>query len=205
MRDSCFDLFIAEFGEATISRYVFPEDILKWKYILPEKLIDYWVDEGWSSYCNGLFSFVNPSDYHDVVLEWLDDSSLITIDNFHVIAVTGLGDFYLFGEKFGCVCKILSRYGVIEILSKPKKLTPKLLNANIESIVQLIKISDLDKDNVFEKLVMKFGSLNDNEVFCFEPMIQKLHTSDFISAKKINAINYLAELRHVVKPLIMYV
>ncbi|MCU6223660.1 GAD-like domain-containing protein [Morganella morganii] len=205
MRDHYFDSLIKEFGEATTSRYVSQDAIQKWGRTLPEKLLSYWNDEGWSSYNNGLFSLVDPSLYHDAVLEWLDETYLISMDNFHVIASTGFGDFYLFGERYGLICKILSRSGVIEVFSNSIKLTEKLLNSHVESLIQSITKENIDKSSVFDKLINRFGTLGENEIFCFEPMVNKINNSKFLSARKINAVDYLIELRRVVKPVILHV
>ncbi|MEX5986273.1 GAD-like domain-containing protein [Providencia hangzhouensis] len=48
---------IDSLGEATTSRYVSLEYIAKWKTILPDNLLNCWVNEGWSRYQYGLFSF----------------------------------------------------------------------------------------------------------------------------------------------------
>ncbi|MEX6038422.1 GAD-like domain-containing protein [Providencia hangzhouensis] len=40
---------------------------------LPELLLTYWHNEGWSSYYNGLFTIVDPDDYEDIVDEWLEN------------------------------------------------------------------------------------------------------------------------------------
>nr|WP_282553510.1 GAD-like domain-containing protein [Providencia sneebia] len=85
MRDLYFSSIIDSLGEATASCYVPPEHIAKWKTILPDNLLNCWINEGWSSYQYGLFSFVNPSLYKDVVLEWLDGTHLIEMDNFRVL------------------------------------------------------------------------------------------------------------------------
>lgn len=66
---------------------------------------------------------MNPSLYKDVVLEWLDGTHLIEIDNFHVIAISGFGELYLLGERYGFVCRILARYGIIETLSQIKSIS----------------------------------------------------------------------------------
>ncbi|MEY0067573.1 GAD-like domain-containing protein [Providencia rettgeri] len=53
MRNEFFEAFIDEFGDATTSRYASVEEIEKWKGKLPELLLNYWRNEGWSSYYNG--------------------------------------------------------------------------------------------------------------------------------------------------------
>ncbi|MEX6324920.1 GAD-like domain-containing protein [Providencia hangzhouensis] len=205
MRDLYFSSIIDSFGEATTSRYVSPEHITKWKTILPDNLLDCWVNEGWSSYQYGLFSFVNPSLYKDVVLEWLDGTHLIEIDNFYVIAISGFGDLYLFGERYGFICRILARYGIIETLSQINKVSQEERNRHIYQIFQTINKKNLDPADIFLSLVKKHGELNDNEIYCFEPSIQKLEKPNFIASKRVNTIDYLLALRKLITPVINFI
>ncbi|EPG7576103.1 GAD-like domain-containing protein [Providencia rettgeri] len=205
MRDSYFSSIIESLGEATASRYVSPEYIAKWKTILPDNLLNCWVNEGWSSYQYGLFSFVNPSLYKDVVLEWLDGTHLIEIDNFHVIAISGFGELYLLGERYGFVCRILARYGIIETLSQIKKVSQEERERHVCQIFQTRNKGNFDPANIFLSLVKKHGALNENEIYCFEPIIQKLEMLNFNVSNKVNAIDYLLKLRNEITPVIKFI
>ncbi len=205
MRDTYFDIFIKEFGEATTSRYVPPEEIDKWRGILPDKLLKHWENEGWSSYQDGLFSMINPALYKEVVLNWLEDTPLAQIDNFHVIAISGLGVLYLWGERYGFICRILTRQAIIEILAEIEKASELERNLQVNRIFQTLKIRNLDNNNLFSELIIKQHKLNDDEIFCFEPMIIKEGSQLVQSGKKTNAINYLLKLRQLVRPHIKYV
>ncbi|MGG4610637.1 GAD-like domain-containing protein [Providencia sp. Me31A] len=205
MRDLYFSSIIDSLGEATTSRYVSTEYITKWKSTLPDNLLACWVNEGWSSYQYGLFSLVNPSLYKDVVLEWLDGTHLIEIDNFQVIAISGFGDLYLLGERYGFICRVLVRYGVIETLSEINKIAQNELNRHIHQIYQTINKKNLDPADMFFSLIERHGVLNENEIFCFEPMIQKLEVPNFIASKRGNAIDYLLELRKIITPTIRFI
>nr|BFE94926.1 hypothetical protein GCM10020185_54620 [Pseudomonas brassicacearum subsp. brassicacearum] len=55
MRDEDFQYFISVMGEATSHRHVPDSQIAKYRGVLPEALLDYWQDEGWCGYANGLF------------------------------------------------------------------------------------------------------------------------------------------------------
>lgn len=46
MRDLYFSSIIDSLGEATASCYVPPEHIAKWKTILPDNLLNCWINEG---------------------------------------------------------------------------------------------------------------------------------------------------------------
>ncbi|MEY0436735.1 GAD-like domain-containing protein [Providencia huaxiensis] len=118
MRDEFFDAFIDEFGEASTLRYVSEEKIEKWRGKLPELLLTYWHNEGWSSYYNGLFTIVDPDDYEDIVDEWLENTYLEEIDSFHAIAINGFGNIYLCGEKTGQCVVINSVFNTIFVQKK---------------------------------------------------------------------------------------
>lgn len=102
MRDEYFNCLIDDFGEASSSIQVPMEIINKWTGILPDILLDYWRSEGGSSYKNGLFSLVNPDDYEDLLDLWLEGTPFEELDSYHVIAKTGFGKLFIFGENTGC-------------------------------------------------------------------------------------------------------
>lgn len=54
---------------------------------------------GWSGYADGLFWIVNPHDYSLIVSEWLKGTPFSEKDNYHLIALSGFGDMYLWGEE----------------------------------------------------------------------------------------------------------
>lgn len=60
MRDLDLAEFIECFGEATQQIRAPESSLAKWKSVLPPILIQYWKDEGWAGYANGLFWTVNP-------------------------------------------------------------------------------------------------------------------------------------------------
>lgn len=101
MRDEDFELFIENFGEAT-SRVKVPQaGFEKFEKTLPAQFLKYWSEEGWASYLDGLFSIVNPDEYQDVLDMWLEDTIFKELDRYHVIARTGFGKLYVWGEKTG--------------------------------------------------------------------------------------------------------
>ncbi|EFE55069.1 MULTISPECIES: hypothetical protein [Providencia] len=57
----------------------------------------------------------------------------------------------------------------------------------------------------FLSLVEKYGGLNENEIYCFDPIIQKLETLNFNASNKVNAIDYLLELRKIITPVIKFI
>jgi hypothetical protein len=174
MRDADFTIFIDEFGEATHRIEVPTSAIEKWRGKLPDQLLEYWKEEGWCGYANGLFWIVNPDEYEDIVDEWLDGTSLEQIDAFHIIGRTAFGDLYACGERSGVNMTI--SYPINAIFALPKDLKPKNKEDQDWSVRSFIGISanecDLKDESgipLFERALEKLGPLKPDEVYGFEP------------------------------------
>ncbi|UNH44163.1 DUF1851 domain-containing protein (plasmid) [Moellerella wisconsensis] len=202
MRDEAFSLFIDEVGEATTSRYVPETEIEKWKAKLPPLLLNYWRDEGWSSYHNGLLTIVNPEEYEDVVDEWLEDTYLEEVDIFHAIAINGFGNLYLCGEKTGRCVTISSSYNTLIVNKKSlrNKQNDVNLDFGIESFFISFDIGYQNKKGLFEKAVKKFGPLGDNEIFGFEPALTLGGELDIKYIQKVDARIHLSILSQLADP-----
>ncbi|EPG7576102.1 GAD-like domain-containing protein [Providencia rettgeri] len=202
MRDEFFDAFIDEFGEASTLRYVSEEKIEKWRGKLPELLLTYWHNEGWSSYYNGLFTIVDPDDYEDIVDEWLENTYLEEIDSFHAIAINGFGNIYLCGEKTGQCVVISSMYNTIFVQKKELKgkHSEKSISISIRTLFGFTDIDSHNKSGLFEKAVKKFGPLGDNEIFGFEPAIILGGELDIKHIQKVDARIHLSILAQLAEP-----
>ncbi|MET4862731.1 GAD-like domain-containing protein [Morganella morganii] len=202
MRDEVFGIFIDEVGEATTSRCVPEVEIEKWKGKLPELLLNYWRNEGWSSYYNGLLTIVNPEDYEDIVDEWLEDTYLEEIDVFHAIAVNGFGNLYLCGEKTGRCVTISSLYNTLIVNKKSLKNKQSDVNLDfgIESFFISFDIGYQNKKGLFEKAVKKFGPLGDYEIFGFEPVLILGGELDIKYIQKVDARIHLSILSQLADP-----
>lgn len=133
MRDEDFEAFIEEFGEADKKLPVAKETIQAWRGKLPDRLLEYWSEEGWGSYGQGRFWLVDPTDYESIVNEWLRNSPLEQIDAFHVIARTGFGKLYLCGERSGQSAVInCATHAVFALPNSLKPKTPERRDLSIQ-------------------------------------------------------------------------
>lgn len=202
MRDEAFSLFIDEVGEATTSRYVPETEIEKWKGKLPPLMLNYWRNEGWSSYYNGLLTIVNPEEYEDIVDEWLDDTYLEEIDVFHAIAINGFGNLYLCGEKTGRCVTISALYNTLIVNKKSLKNKQSDVNLDfgIESFFISYDIGYQNKKGLFEKAIKKLGPLGDYEIFGFEPALILGGELDIKHIQKVDARIHLSILAQLADP-----
>jgi hypothetical protein len=176
MRDENFEVFIDEFGEATHRVEVPAASIEKWHGKLPDQLLEYWKEEGWCGYANGLFWTVNPDDYEDLVDEWLEDTPLEQIDAFHVIARTAFGQLYVCGERTGVSVTISCEIG--SVFALPKELKPKSREDQDWSVKAFLGLNNdncnLDDESglpLFNRALAKLGPLAPDEMYGFEPAI----------------------------------
>ncbi len=177
MRDEDFSLFIDSFGEAT-QRIPVPEfSLRKWENVLPPVLLEYWKDEGWAGYANGLLWTVNPDDFEHIKDAWLQGTPLESFDKFHVIARSAFGNLYLCGERTGRSVSIICIHN--EILALKNRLKPKELSAQnitIQSLFGGSEPGDFDYADSSDKLLFsralkKYGPLAPDEMYGFEPAL----------------------------------
>ncbi|MEQ2024896.1 GAD-like domain-containing protein [Xenorhabdus szentirmaii] len=208
MRDQYFSGFIDEFGEATQHRTVPTEAIDKWLGKLPSQLLYYWKTEGWNSYQNGLFSIINPSDYESIVDMWLKDTPFESEDAYHAIARSGFGELCLCGEKTGTNLIISCAFNTIyynkgNFYEKSKQRADLDISTFFAS--KYLDSFDIEEDDdiwCFSKAVEKYGPLNENEVFGFEPAIFLGGDVTLDNIKKLDVYIHLDILSQFSKPLI---
>ena len=206
MRDEYFEYFISKFGKATSHVAIPPADIEKWRGKIPEQLLNYWAEEGWCSYANGLLWTVNAEDYEDLVDEWLADTPLEQIDSFHAFARSAFGNLYICGERSGANVTICCALNAISAVAK--SLTPKSdekKNSSIRSFFAASSLSDFDlKDEqgapLFDRAFAKFGALESDEVYGFEPALVLGGKIRLENLKKLKLDAHLTILRQLSAP-----
>lgn len=106
--DEHYAFFLEKIGLA-IERHEVPvSSIAKYKNKLPDQLLDYWEEYGWSGYANGAFWTVNPQNYEYLLKSWLTAVDMPK-ENYCVIARSAFGKLYVWGEKSGW-CLTISSY-----------------------------------------------------------------------------------------------
>jgi hypothetical protein len=206
MRDEDFAEFINEFGEATHHQDVPNQSIHKWRGKLPEQLLEYWQQEGWNGYADGLFWTVNPDDFEDLADEWLADTPLEQLDSFHIIGRSAFGELYACGQRCGPKLKILAPVNALIALAK--ELQPKdadTLNFQTRGFFGGRMLSDGDlKDEsgkpLFARALEKLGPLEPDEMYGFEPAIVTGGKMVLENLRKVKLDQHLSILRQLAAP-----
>lgn len=203
MRDDDFEYFIANFGEATYRSEALQTAIDRWRGRLPDRLLKYWADEGWSGYANGLVWFVNPDDYEYLVDEWLDGTRLDEVDAFHAIARTAFGEFFLFGESTGRSVKIGCATHAVFVRDLARKTSQKLdlsLRAFIGMSQDACDLKDESGVPLFNRTLVSLGALAPDEMYGFEPAIVLGGQMLLKNLRKVKLDEHLTMLRQLAPP-----
>lgn len=206
MRDEDFSYFITKFGEATHRVEVAAEAIQRWRGRLPNLLLSYWQQEGWSGYANGLFWIVDPDDYEDLVDEWLDGTPLEQIDAFHAIGRTAFGKLFLCGERTGASVDLNCPLNAV--LALPRDLRPQPLEEldwSIRSFVGGNRKAECDYNDdfgqpLFERALAKLGPLAPDEMYGFEPALVAGGKMRLENLRKLKLDQHLTILRQLAAP-----
>ncbi len=205
MRNEDFEVFIQEFGEATQRIEVSTANLERWRGKLPAELIEYWKDEGWCAYADGLFWTVNPDDYEDLVDEWLHNTFLEQIDVFQVIARSAFGELFLWGQKTGGSVTISCATNSIICLSANLKRQLDDPDFYVRTFFSNKSIDRCDLDDelaqpLFERALAKLGPLDPDEVYGFEPALVLGGEMRLENLAKLKLDAHLTILRQLASP-----
>ena len=206
-RDEFFEFFIEEVGEATFHQAVPEKSIEKYRGVLPDQLLTYWQEEGWNGYIDGLFWTVNPDDYACLLDQWLEDTPIAGLDQFHVIARTAFGKLYVIGEKYSQSLIVSCPNNAI--ITKIEKLTEK--NDSPDKSIsfffaskkkQSFDITDKNEKPMFDRALKKLGPLKSDEMYGFEPALVAGGSELISNLQKVKTLHHLSILRAFDQPFI---
>ena len=209
VRDEDFELFIEDFGEATIKESVSGKSLKKYKGVLPDQLLHYWKTEGWNAYSDGLFWIVNPEEYNDLVELWLEDTHYPKIDNYHCIARTSFGVLYVWGERNNQWFTISCPTNTIVAFDKTLLKVNKDPNSSIRSFFASSLPIDRDLKDLKRKMLTpqsfkKLGHLKADEVYGFAPALAAGGSQTIDNVEKEDLFIHLSILREMAPPSLPY-
>lgn len=171
-----FKYFFEEFGTPKDKVTPSLEQLNQFNDILPDALLDFWRDSGWSAYAEGLFWSTDPSPFNPALEAWLEGANISMDDTYNVIARSAFGDLFVWGTKSGASV-------IIHPLSS--SVTTKNANINVQKgnpeaaltaffvakSKDTLDFEDLNEKPLFKRALKKLGSLRSDEMYAFEPAL----------------------------------
>lgn len=176
MIDEYFEMFLDEFGQPTEYIEATEEQVKSYNGILPDRLLEYWQNTGFSGFQNGLFWITNPAEFEEIVDAFLEGTDFSEFDNYHVIARNAYGELYLWGERTGHSLTISPHLNWITTsVGDEKEIASLQADSAIESFFGFQNPEDLDIEvhskPLLPDFVQKNGSLRSDEVVVFTPYL----------------------------------
>ncbi|WP_293371847.1 GAD-like domain-containing protein [Nevskia sp.] len=208
--DTSFQFFYEDegFGPAIHSIPVPVESQRKYQGKLPDQLLKYWHQYGWSGYGEGLFWTVNPDDYAPVVAAWLEGTGFIDDEEHHVIARSAFGELFLWGEKSGQNLSITSCWSMIFPRDQREKIKAgrgDVLASRFFSSTTKKELDDTDENEkpMFQRAMRKLGPLAPDEMYGFVPALVLGGKCEVKFLRKVKAIEHLLMLAQLQAPRVM--
>ncbi|MCK8664551.1 DUF1851 domain-containing protein [Pseudomonas azerbaijanoccidens] len=193
--DKVFARFIEKVGGPVDRQEVPTSSIERYRGKLPNQLLEYWSEHGWSGYGDGIFWIVNPQEYEGVVASWIEETKLKEKDNYHLIARSAFGDLYLWGEKTGASLKITS------ILSRfvfdAFEITNKHMDRELQDFLLSMDVDTNDYGELFTPAMKKLGTLRHDEMYGFVPALMFGGPDTLVHLEKVKAVEHLILLSQI--------
>ena len=193
--DKVFSRFLEKFGGAIDGREVPLSSIDRYRGKLPNQLLEYWSEHGWSGYGDGIFWIVNPQEYEGVVASWIEETKLIEKDNYHLIARSAFGDLYLWGEKTGSslqITSVLSRF-----IFDNYEITNEQMDRELQDFLLSMDVDTNDYGDLFKLAKKKLGTLHHDEMFGFVPALMLGGPDTLDHLEKVKAVEHLTLLSQI--------
>ncbi|RIX47675.1 MAG: DUF1851 domain-containing protein [Rhodocyclales bacterium GT-UBC] len=189
--DEDFKYFLDTLGPTTDKRHVPPSSIDRYRGKLPDQLLAYWQEHGWSGYADGLFWTVNPQEYQSVLEAWIGQTPFVEQDTYHLIARSAFGTLYFLGEKHGFTLKI-SAVGSYATPQYPSSALS--LDTLAQRFFSYRDREESDFADLFTPALKKLGRLAPNEMFGFIPALALGGPATLEHLQKVKTVEHLVFL-----------
>jgi hypothetical protein len=190
--DEDFEFFLEKMGPAIQRRNVPQSSIERFRGRLPDQLLGYWREHGWSGYADGLFWTVDPHEYEPVLEAWIGDTQFMEKDAYHVIARSAFGKLYLWGERTGHSLKIFAP-GAYCLPSDDVDQDDDL-DFELRMFFGARKRKENDFAELFVPAMNKLGPLECDEMYGFVPALALGGPSELAHLQKVKAVEHLVFL-----------
>ena len=209
--DKFFDNFYNYAGFGPSIDVVIPTESFcdDYRGVLPDQLIDYWQQYGFSGWGEGLFWIVNPSEYAPILQAWLEGTSFEDKDDYHVIARTAFGKLLVWSNNCGHCLSIQSLYGLFYPSDESMRIQEKGTDFTLQLFFSSSQKNDFDilssnESFLFSSAKNQLGRLNSSEIYAFVPALALGGQAKLDNLKKVNALEHLALLADLGEKRIMH-
>ncbi|NRB69562.1 MAG: DUF1851 domain-containing protein [Vibrio sp.] len=176
MNDEYLELFLSKFGSPTELVVATSEQIERYRGILPDRLLEYWQQMGFSGFQDGLFWITNPAEFEDVLESFLKDTEFADYDDYHVIARSAYGELYLWGERTGDSLNIVPHLNWIKTRKgKERDIKIGKSDFSVQRLFAVLSPSSADIESgetlIFPSVYQKHGPVGKDEVMVFTPYL----------------------------------
>ena len=190
--DEMFAYFLKKMGPAFARRDVPASSIERYRGKLPDQLLAYWQEHGWSGYADGLFWTVDPQEYEPVLEAWIGTTPFMEQDALHIIARSAFGGLYFWGARTGYALKLFAPGAYV----LPMNDTPsgESLDQQVQMFFGYTKRAPNDFDDLFAPALKKLGHLGHDEMYGFVPALALGGPADLAHLEKVSAVAHLVIL-----------
>jgi hypothetical protein len=188
--DENFEGFLEDMGPAFDTQRVPPSSFEHYRGKLPDQLLKYWKEYGWSGYADGLFWTVDPHQYEPALEAWIGDTPFMEQDAYHVIARSAFGDLYFWGESTGFTLEVCA----LGSFAIPHKQSVNPLEKHLQIFFGTRNRKANDFGDYFAPALKKLGRLKSDEMYGFVPAIAAGGSDDFEHLQKLKIVEHLVFL-----------
>jgi len=199
--DEMFSYFYKDkgFGPAVETKVVPELALEKFKGKLPDQLLTYWRQYGWSGYDKGLFWLVDPDEYEPVLEAWIGDTPLMEQDAYYVVARSAFGRVFLWGTKSGQSLDINGPWGMMFPRDNSARIAAGKADQLVRNFLAFQEMENLDeadhlKKPLFDRALAKLGPLAPDEMYGFVPALALGGKADLKNLQKVKAVEHLVML-----------
>ena len=188
--DEDFEYFLEKMGPAIYRRDVPASSIERYQGKLPDQLLAYWQEHGWSGYADGLFWTVDPQEYEPVLDAWIGDTPFMEQDALHLIARSAFGGLYIWGERTGFALKVSAP----DAFAVPQSPLVASLNREVQMFFGFTERSQNDFEDLFGPALQQLGRLQHDEMYGFVPALALGGPATIDHLQKVKAVEHLVLL-----------
>lgn len=200
--DEGLEYFLEEFGPIVQPQDVPDAALRQYAGVLPDKLLSYWREVGWSGFAQGLYWLVDPALWEEPMQRMLGETGFLKTDVYHVIARNAFGDMWLWGQQTGGSLHICSSDGMVFPRSQRPGFGEKGMDFEMQIYFSTSEPRDIDllgsdEKPLFERAYRKLGPLRADQVYGFVPLPALGGGGDLNSLQILDAETYMDLLAEV--------